>query len=77
MLFRVFNPSPELADVVKYYWYTSIMPDNYAKQQYATPLFEGIIFNLTKLKGFYQYEGKTTCVTNTAFIFGQGKSGQE
>lgn len=74
MLYRVFTPTPELIDIVACYWYAAIAPHCHSSQQYNTPLFEGMVFNFTQLKEYRQYEGKTTCMTKTAYVFGQTTS---
>ncbi len=74
MSYRLFTPTPELADVVISYWYARIKRNCYAEQQYATPLFEGLIFNFTRLKEYVQRDGKTILLTKTAYLFGQAKS---
>lgn len=45
MSYRIFKPSAELFDVVELYWLASIKGNCYSKQQYNTPLFEGMVFN--------------------------------
>lgn len=74
MLYRLFTPTPELADIVACYWYARVASNSYSKQQYTTPLFEGLVFNFTQLKECHQYEGRTTYISKTAYIFGQTKS---
>lgn len=71
MLYRLFKPTPELADIVSAYWYAPIEANSFSKQQYNTPLFEGLIFNFTNLKETRHYEGESVYLTKTAYIQGQ------
>jgi AraC-like DNA-binding protein len=74
MLYRVYTPTPELADLVISYWCAFIPPNSESTQQYPTPLFECMVFNFAGLKEYQLYEGKITYMTKTAYVFGQTKS---
>lgn len=74
MLYRIYTPTPELANIIDCYWHAPIEANSNSTQQYNTPLFESLVFNFTKLKEFHQYEGKTTCIHKSAYFFGQTKS---
>jgi AraC-like DNA-binding protein len=74
MLYRVYAPTPELADIVSGYWSAPVEPNTYSEQLYATPLFEGMVFNFTHLVETLEYAGQTACLDRTAYIFGQTKS---
>lgn len=74
MLYHLFPPTPELADVVISDWYARINQNCYAEQRYATPLFEGLMFNFTHLKKYVEREGKAVLLTKTAYFFGQTTS---
>lgn len=71
MLYRLFTPKPELADIIISYWYARIDRNCCATQQYTTPLFEGLIFNFTQLKEYVQHEDSTELLTKTAYFSGQ------
>lgn len=74
MIYRIFHPTLELFDVVEYYWYSKVTLTNTLVQHYAAPLLEGLAFNLSKLKEYHQYDGRTVCLDQMAYLFGQPKS---
>lgn len=74
MLYRIYTPRPELADIVACYWHSPIESKSQLTHRYNTPLFEGLVFNFTKLKELRQYEGKTISMYKTAYILGQTES---
>ena len=74
MLYRLYTPCLELADIVLGYWYSPVPAKLYKEQLYATPLFEGMVFNFTCLVEARENEGRTTYLDKTAYIMGQSKS---
>lgn len=74
MLYRVYTPAPELADIVVIYWYSPIAANLYKEQLYATPLFEGLVFNFANLVESRESEGRIMSMDKTAYILGQTRS---
>ena len=74
MIYRLYTPCLELADIVLGYWYSPVPAKLYKEQLYATPLFEGMVFNFTGLVEARENEGKTACLDKTSYIMGQSKS---
>ena len=45
MIYRVYKPAPELADIVEYYWYSKFQITSSTDQHYPTPVLQGLGFN--------------------------------
>lgn len=74
MLYRLYAPCPELADIVVGYWFAPIDAHSRSEQLYATPLFEGIVFNFTNLVERHEYKGEKIYLDKVAYILGQTTS---
>jgi len=71
MIYRVFHPVAVLADIVDYYWYSKIDLEQSVQQHYATPILEGMAFNLKNQTEHHTYNNKTQTLKKSAYIFGQ------
>lgn len=71
MIYRVFHPVAVLADIVDYYWYSKIDLEQSVQQHYATPILEGMAFNLKNQTEHHTYNNKTLTLKRSAYIFGQ------
>lgn len=71
MITRIFHPAPALSDVVEFYYYYTIDFSQPAIQYYATPLLQGMAFNIGKQAQHHTYNGKTETIKNQAYLFGQ------
>ena len=71
MIDRIFFPTPVLSDVVDFYLYYTIDPDQPSIQHYATPVMQGLVFNFRKQPQYHSYNGKTFTSRAQAYLFGQ------
>lgn len=71
MIYRIIHPLPVLSDIVAYYWYTHVDSKESMRQQYATPLLEGLAFNLKNQTEQHSFNGSTLTLNKSAYFFGQ------
>lgn len=71
MIFKIYTPSPDLANIVEYYWYSKIESSNSLIQHYPTPLLQGLAFNFNKLEENHEFNDKTINLYKKGYFFGQ------
>ena len=71
MIYRIFNPCPQLCDIVDMYWYTKLVLNESVQQDYPTPVMQGLTFNFSKLAEHHSDGSKTVTLYKEAYLFGQ------
>lgn len=71
MIYRIFNPCPQLHDIVDMYWYTKLVLNESILQDYPTPVMQGLTFNFSKLAEHHSDGTKTVTLYKEAYLFGQ------
>lgn len=71
MIYKTYLPSPNLEDLVEYYWHSKIEPSDFIIQHHPTPLLQGLAFNFYKKEVWHTFDGKTIRHKNIGYFFGQ------
>ena len=74
MIYRIFHPIPLLSEIIEYYWFAKDSCAKSVVQHYATPLLQGLVFNLNQETEQHCYHEKTHYLNASAYIFGQPTS---
>lgn len=71
MIYQIFKPLPQLAELVDYYWYLKTEPCAVTNLQFLTPLHQGLVFNFCKSEVLHSFDGKLIQHLKQGYFFGQ------
>lgn len=69
--FKIFQPSPELAGIVDFYWRSVMTLGERLEQDVPTPLMQGMTFNLSGMAEDMLFEKKKLHMNKYCYLFGQ------
>ena len=69
--FKTFQPTPEISDIVDFYWRSIIPLTERLTQEVPTPLMQGMTFNLTAMAEDMIFPGRSLHMTKYCYFFGQ------
>lgn len=71
MIYRIYQPQPQLAPIIEHYWYSKIDLTQSLLQQYPTPVLQGMTFNFKKLKERHNFGNRDLVLDKQVYVFGQ------
>ncbi len=71
MIHKIYRPSPELEEIVEYYWYSRKLTNTPSVQECPTPLLQGLAFSFRKNEEHHAYDGKEIHLYKKGYFFGQ------
>jgi AraC-like DNA-binding protein len=71
MIYRIYQPQPQLAAIIEHYWYSKIDLTQSLLQVYPTPILQGMTFNFRKLKEKHSLGNRDLVLDKQVYLFGQ------